>query len=139
MNRSDGIIDVALGTTDLASVRRTLPRWRIPRAFRRLTAADRDRITVVPVGGRRVLRDQGTVLDETAVSDLIATLSTEALVVVNLPPVPGPLPVREILLQCDAVLVTVLDGWSEVDAAQTTIDALEAAVPNRVGYLLVDQ
>jgi hypothetical protein len=91
------------------------------------------------VGGRRVLRDQGTVLDETAVSDLIATLSTEALVVVNLPPVPGPLPVREILLQCDAVLVTVLDGWSEVDAAQTTIDALEAAVPNRVGYLLVDQ
>lgn len=139
MGRRPGIIDVATGAASLDEVRRKLPRWRIPRAFRRLTAGDRDRITVVPVGGRKVLGDKDDVLDETAVAEVVAELSSGALVVVNLPSVPGPLPVREILLQCDAVLLTVLDGWSEVDPALTTIDALEAAVPKRVGYLLVDQ
>jgi O-antigen ligase/Mrp family chromosome partitioning ATPase len=139
MNRRVGLIDVAVGEATLDQVRRPLPRWRIPRAFRRLIAADRERVSVVPVGGRKVLRDANLVIDETAISNIIAELASTSLVVVNLPAVPGPLPVREILLNCDAVLLTVLDGWTEIEAAQTTIDALEAAVPNRVGYLLVDQ
>jgi len=139
VGRRKGIIDVAVGEAQLDEVRLPLPRWRVPRAFRRLTADDPSRYSIVPVGGRRMLNDDSVVLDETAISDIIASLSSGALVVLNLPAVPGPLPVREILLQCDAVLLTVLDGWTETDAALTTIDALEAAVPRRVGYVLVDQ
>ena len=139
MNRRLGIVDVSLGHATLDQVVRQLPRSRIPRAFRKLTADDRDRVSVVPVGGRKLLRDKGTTIDETAISNIIAELATTSVVVVNLPSVPGPLPVREVLLQSDAVLLAVLDGWTEIDAALTTVDALEAAVPNRVGYLLVDQ
>ncbi|MFN8050568.1 MAG: O-antigen ligase family protein [Acidimicrobiales bacterium] len=148
LRRRRGIIDVAVAraasgdaaaSPTLDEVRRCIPVWRIPRTFRRLTKGHRDRLTVIPVGGRKTLTDEHSVLDESALALLVGELASTSLVVLNLPPVPGPLPVREILLLCDAVLVTVLDGWTEVEAAQTSIDALEAAVPNRVGYLLVDQ
>jgi len=139
MARRRGILDVAKGTAELETVTRKLPRWRLPKAFRQLTKETRDMITVIPVGGGRSGRRHSHELDGAALADVIGELSTEALVVINLPAVPGPVPMRSVLTLCDAVLLTVLDGWSEVEAAQISIDALDAAVPNRVGFILVDQ
>lgn len=166
MRRRRGIIDVAIDSSSLAelpegtdgasatppvdgpatsdapqldAVRRPLPKWRLPRSYRALATSRRDQLSVVPLGDRRLLRKADTVLDETVLARLVAELSATSLVVLNMPRVPGPLPARELLLLCDAALLTVLDGWSEIESARTTIDALEGVVPRRVGYVLVAQ
>ncbi|MEZ5320666.1 MAG: O-antigen ligase family protein [Microthrixaceae bacterium] len=139
MARRRGLVDVATGGASIDEVLRPLPRWRLPRPFRRLLRGSDAELSVLPAGSRRLLADRSVVLDESELVAVIGDLATHSLVVLNLPPVPGVLPVREILLQCDAVLVAVLDGWTDIEASVTTVDALEAAAADRVGALLIEQ
>lgn len=136
--RAQGIVDVARGGVDLASVTRPIARRMLTRSFARLVASAAAPVSLVPVGGRGVSSDEVSMLS-TTIAELVDQLAEDALVIVSLPSVPGPVTVEPTLVHCDAVLMTVLDGWTPIDDTILTIDSLVAAADDRVGLLLVDQ
>lgn len=77
-------------------------------------------------------------IDDQALGDLVARLAEHHTVVLTLGDVPGPVPLQRLLGGIDAALVTVIDGWTATEEARVTIDVLEAMVPRRVGFVLVE-
>ncbi len=133
LRRRSGFTDALDPHVDLASLLcRVAPR-RVPRSMRSIVRASSDRLRVLPVGSRR----QGAISDE-ALTELVSRLSLRHVVVLNLPNVPGPVPMQMLLGGVDAALLTIVDGWTATDDARVTIEALEAMVPRRVGFVLVE-
>lgn len=136
--RGAGLLDVATGTARLEQVIRPIRQRRFPRTFARLRSAVAQPVSFVPVGGHRRSDDDPSLLAP-VIAELIDELAQTHLVVVNLPLVPGPISVGQVLELCDAVLLCVLDGWTDAEDAMASVDTLTAAVDNRVGYVLIDQ
>lgn len=133
--RSRGLADVLAGTADVRDLLRPIRRVPLARRLSKLVAATDGRMSVLPVG--RIGRKGA--LDGDAVAAVISDLASTHLVVVNLAEVPSSMSVRSVLLECDAVLLCVLDGWSPVESTRSTVELLGAVVPNRLGYLLITQ
>ena len=119
---------------DWLALGRPIRRHRLGRQLRRLGKVHADRVRVIPVGRHRDLFAAGDVLDQ-----MVASLARQAVVVVNLPTVPGRLPVQSVVELADANLVVVLDGWTMTEAALVASETLDAAAPNRVGYVVIEQ
>ncbi|NLA36455.1 MAG: hypothetical protein GX868_12345 [Actinobacteria bacterium] len=138
VSRGDGLYEVASGTATMAQITRTLRAASLPRSLAHLVRGARRPVSAIGLGGSG--EDMLAIsAAATVIAELIDELANDALVVVNLPEIPGPLSVAPVLDLCDAVLVELLDGWSTLDDTDLTVDAVTAIAGNRVGYLLVSQ
>ena len=133
------VTDVVDGEADLEALLRPVRRWFLPRTLRKIVKGNSASIELLPAGSRRGRGGAGSFVDEDRLAATLAALPADALIVVNLPMIPGPVPLRSVLRSCDAVLVTVLDGVGDIEDTKSTIDAVEAAATHRLGYLLVTQ
>lgn len=136
--RGAGLYEVASGTATIAQVTGTVRARIVPQALARLVRGARRPVSIIGLGGRG---EDPLAISAAApvMAELLDRLADDALVVVNLPEVPGPLSVSPVLTLCDAVLVQLLDGWSPLDDTDLTVDAASAIAGNRVGYLLISQ
>ena len=136
---SKGVTDVVDGEADLDASLRPVRRWFLPRTLRKIVKGNTASIELLPAGSHRGRARVGSFVDEDRLAATLAALPADALIVVNIPTIPGPVPLRSVLRSCDAVLVTVLDGVGDIEDTKSTIDAVEAAATHRLGYLLVTQ
>jgi hypothetical protein len=109
-----------------------LSKWRCPANLRPMVSKYGDRVRLMPRG-----RSSDTLTAE-QISAAIERLSEGAIVVIALPSVPGPMPLADTLVQCDAVLVEILDGSTTEDSVNTLIDSIEVAAAGRIGYVVVE-
>ena len=68
----------------------------------------------------------------------VAWLAERYVVIINLPELPGPMPVGAALAAVDVGVVMLMDGWTVIDDAKAVADALDAAVAGPVGYALME-
>ena len=127
-----GVLDVVLDGYPLDDAIGKLPRRRIPR-----WAAQLGRLSPLRIIGPGHPRDDAAAADE-GIGALVAHLSREAIVLVHLPAIPGPVPVRSTLGELDVCAVMLLDGWTPLDDAGSLIDSIRAGATGAVGYVLVD-
>lgn len=126
-----GFFDVATRGLPPSAVLERLPRRRVPRWARQL-----GRLTPL-----RLVRSGGcppeSVIDDAAVGEALGMLAADSHLVVLLPSIPGPVPVRAALGQLDELVVVLLDGWTSVDDTEIIVDAARAGCRGRASLLLL--
>lgn len=115
----------------LSSITQRLPRRRVPRWARQLGRLSP--LRYIPSG----TCPPGSTIDDVAVGEVLGALAAESQVVVLLPDIPGPVPVRAALGRLDELVVVVLDGWTPVDDTEIIVDAGRAGCRGRASLLVL--
>lgn len=128
-----GAWDVAAGAVEAESAIHAVRTRRLPRSLRRSHRLVRSRIRVMGHGNNR-----SHTLDDEALAAHIEKLAETCNVVVHFGPVPGPVSLRAVYAVCDTGTIGVLDGWTPTDNASLAVDTLDAVIPQRVGFVLIE-
>jgi hypothetical protein len=129
-----GVSDAVAGHRPPDGMLRWVPRNRLPLALRKLLPARDDRLQLLPIGshvGEEAFPDDG------ALGEIIDRVTGDGVVVVQLPDVPGPISVSDVLARADLSILVVMDGWAGLDQAIQAYDVLRGSA-RRTGYLLLD-
>jgi hypothetical protein len=125
-----GVLEVAGGDVSIDHACRPLSRWSLPRWARRFGRG---------VSLRRIgLGRSGSVEPADAMAKVVAMLSVDNIVVVALPPMPGPTRLGSTLEVLDVCLLTLLDGWTPLDDARVTADALDAGAGGAARFVVIE-
>ena len=130
----EGVSDAVALHRPAAAMIRTVPRHRVPRAVRSLVPKGDERLLHLPIGthvGEPAFADDG------ALGEIVDGLAGEPILVIQLPDVPGPTVVGDVLDRADLNLLVVMDGWAVLDDAMAAAAVLRGAGA-RSAYLLLD-
>ncbi len=130
----EGVSDAVAFHRPPAAMIRTVPRHRVPRAVRRLVPKGDERLLLLPIGTRV---GEPAFADDGGLGEIVDSLAGEPILLIQLPDVPGPAVVGEVLERADLNLLVVMDGWAILDDAMAAGSVLRGAGA-RSAYLLLD-
>ncbi len=133
LSRKPGAWEVAAGSVAPEDACYPVPPRRVPRSLRRTHRSVKKSVKVMPFGTHR-----GEPLDDAALAGHIRTLAETNNVVVHFGPVPGPIALQSVYSACDTATIGVLDGWTPIENAALAVDTLDAVIPRRVGFVLIE-
>jgi capsular polysaccharide biosynthesis protein len=131
MRRRPGLLDVDPADGSPMPLR-PLSRWQLPRWAARLGVG-------VPISqvGLGSVPDESVDVDERLAAAVMA-LTTDHVVLVNFPRIPGPIAIGSALGALDVAVLVLLDGWTPLDNARVVADALSAGTPGPVGSVVIE-
>lgn len=129
-----GVSEAVAERLDATSLLVPLSRRSLPRSLRGLWNAE----TPIGVLGFGTPREGSGTPSEKDLVDIVELLAASYTVVLHLPQLPSPLSVTGLIARCDAAVFVALDGWTPVDDALATVQAMVASAPGRSGLFLLE-
>jgi len=129
-----GVSEAVAGRVEVSSLLQPLGRRSLPRALRGLWNPEIE----IMVLGFGTLPEDHEVPSEQDLVEIVEFLASSYTVVLHLPELPSPVSVTGLISRCDAAVFVALDGWTPVDDALATVQAMVASAPGRSGFFLLE-